>query len=159
MVPETMEAVLLTGHGGLDELAYREDVPVPEPGADDVLVAVEACGLNNTDIWTRKAAYGDDDTGWKGELDFPIIQGADIAGEIVDVGSNVSEGRIGERVLVDNALYADAPNEFQALVDADLIGSERDGGYAEYAAVPAENAHWIDSSSLPPNSRPSRRRT
>jgi len=39
MVPETMEAVLLTGHGGLDELAYREDVPVPEPGADDVLVA------------------------------------------------------------------------------------------------------------------------
>jgi len=67
-------------------------------------------------------------------------------GEIVDVGSNVSEGRIGERVLVDNALYADAPNEFQALVDADLIGSERDGGYAEYAAVPAENAHWIDSS-------------
>lgn len=146
MVPETMEAVLLTGHGGLDELAYREDVPVPQPEADDVLVEVEACGLNNTDIWTREAAYGDDDAGWKGELDFPIIQGADIAGTIVDVGSNVSEDRIGERVLVDNALYADAPNEFQALVNADLIGSERDGGYAEYATVPAENAHHIDSS-------------
>lgn len=146
MVPEVMDAVLLTGHGGLEKLEYREDVPVPTPGADDVLVEVEACGLNNTDIWTREAAYGDDDAGWKGQLDFPIIQGADIAGEIVAVGSNVSGDRIGERVLVDNALYADVPNEFQALVHADLIGSERDGGYAEYAAVPAENAHRIDSS-------------
>ncbi|AGB38978.1 Zn-dependent oxidoreductase, NADPH:quinone reductase [Natronococcus occultus SP4] len=146
MVPETMRAVLLTGHGGLEKLEYREDVPVPQPGADDVLVKVDACGLNNTDIWTREAAYGEDDAGWKDQLDFPIIQGADIAGTIVDVGSNVSEDRIGDRVLVDNALYADAQNEFQSLVNADLIGSERDGGYAEYAAVPAENAHRVDSS-------------
>lgn len=146
MVSGTMEAVLLTGHGGLKKLEYRVDVPVPKPGADDVLVKVEACGLNNTDIWTREAAYGDDDTGWKGQLNFPIIQGADIVGEIVDVGSNVSEERIGERVIVDNALYGDNSDEFQALVNADLIGSERDGGYAEYTAVPAENAHQIDSS-------------
>lgn len=146
MVPETMKAVLLTGHGGLDNLEYREDVPVPQPGADDVLVEVEACGLNNTDIWTREAAYSDDDTGWKGQLDFPLIQGADIAGVIVDVGSNVPEARIGDQVLVDNALYADAPTEFHSLVNADLIGSERNGGYAEYSAVPAENAHRVQSS-------------
>lgn len=146
MVSEAMEAVLLTGHGGLEKLEYREDIPVPRPGADDVLVKVEACGLNNTDIWTREAAYGDDEAGWKDQLDFPIIQGADIAGKIVDVGSNISKDRIGDRVLVDNALYADAPNEFQSLVNADLIGSERDGGYAEYSVVPAENAHQIDSS-------------
>lgn len=145
MVSETMSAVLLTGHGGLEKLEYREDVPVPEPEADDVLVKVEACGLNNTDIWTREAAYSDDGGGWQGQLDFPIIQGGDIAGKIVDVGSNVTEDRIGERVLVDNALYADAPTEFQSLVNADLIGSERDGGYAEYSAVPAENARHIDS--------------
>ncbi|WP_129113845.1 zinc-binding dehydrogenase [Halegenticoccus tardaugens] len=146
MVSETMAAVLLTGHGGLDKLEYQQNVPVPRIGADDVLVKVEACGLNNTDIWTREAAYGENDAGWKGYLDFPIIQGADIAGEIVDIGPNVSEDRIGEKVLVDNALYADAADEFQALVNADLIGSERNGGYAEYAAVPAENAHQIDSS-------------
>ncbi|ELZ85185.1 zinc-binding alcohol dehydrogenase [Haloferax gibbonsii ATCC 33959] len=119
---------------------------MPQPGSDDVLVEVEACGLNNTDIWTREAAYGDDDAGWKGRLDFPIIQGGDIAGTIADVGPNVSKDRIGERVLVDNALYADAPSEFQSLVNADLVGSERDGGYAEYSVVPAENAHELESS-------------
>jgi NADPH:quinone reductase-like Zn-dependent oxidoreductase len=141
-----MNAVLLTGHGGLDQLEYRENVPVPEPGPEDVLVGVDACGLNNTDVWTREAAYGDDDAGWKERIDFPVVQGADIAGRIVDVGANVPDDRIDDRVLIDNALYADAPTEFQSLVDADLIGSERDGGYAEYSAVPAENAHQIDSS-------------
>jgi NADPH:quinone reductase-like Zn-dependent oxidoreductase len=145
MVPDTMQAVVLTGHGGLEMLAFRDDVPVPDPGAGDVLVRVDACGLNNTDIWTREAAYGDD-AGWQGTLDFPIIQGADIAGEIVDVGADVSADRLGQRVLVDNALYAEAPTAFGSLVNADLIGSERDGGYAEYAAVPAENAHHIESS-------------
>lgn len=145
MPPETMAAVLLTGHGGFEQLEYREDVPVPEPGPDDVLVRVNACGLNNTDIWTREGAYGDDEAGWKERLDFPIIQGADIAGEVVSVGENVSEDRIGDRVLVDNALYADVEDEFQSLVNADLIGSERNGGYAEYVAVPAANAHVIDS--------------
>lgn len=144
MVAGSMRAVLLTGHGGLDMLEYVEDAPISDLHADDVLVKIEACGLNNTDIWTRKAAYGDGDGGWKGDLDFPIIQGGDITGELVEVGSNVSEGRIGERVLVDNALYAEATTEFLSLVEADLIGSERDGGYAEYAAVPAENTHPID---------------
>lgn len=143
-VPETMNAVVLTGHGDLDKLEYRENVSVPSPAANDILVEVRACGLNNTDIWTRKAAYGDNSEGWKGKLDFPIIQGADIAGRVVDVGSNIPENRIGERVLVDNALYADEANEFQSLVNADLIGSERDGGYAEYTSVPAANAHRVD---------------
>lgn len=87
---------------------------------------VGACGLNNTHIWTRKGGFGDD-SGWKGELDFPIIQGADIVGKIVDVGSGVSTDRIGERVIVDNALYVAAESEIQSLIRADLIESERNG--------------------------------
>ena len=73
-----MNAVLLTGHGDLDKLEYRENVSVPRPAANDVLVEVRACGLNNTDIWTRKAAYGDDSEGWKGQLDFRhcLVEGA-----------------------------------------------------------------------------------
>lgn len=144
IVPETMNAVLLTGHGDLNKLEYRGNVPVPRPASNDVLVEVKACGLNNTDIWTRKASYGEDGEGWKGKLDFPIIQGADIAGKVVDVGSNIPEDRIGEQVLIDNALYADAADEFQSLVNADLIGSERNGGYAEYTSVPAANVHQVD---------------
>lgn len=52
-VPETMAAVLLTGHGGMEKLEYREDFPVPGPGAGEVLIKVVAAGVNNTDINTR----------------------------------------------------------------------------------------------------------
>ena len=143
-----MRAVLLTGHGGLDRLVYREDVPDPGPGPGDVLVRVGAAGINNTDIWTREGAYGTQDdpakvNGWRREaLSFPLIQGADIAGTIVGVGDEVSADRIGERVIVDSALYT---TNGDGLLDAGIIGSERDGGFAELVAVPAANAHAIDS--------------
>ena len=44
-IPETMKAVVLVGHGDLDQLVYHEDWPVPVPGDDDVLIKVHACGL------------------------------------------------------------------------------------------------------------------
>ena len=114
MIPKTMHAVQLTGHGGLDKLVYRTDVPVPFPTANEVLIRVAAAGVNNTDINTRTAWYSkavtgetnsneglDEDGGWSGKpLDFPIIQGADCYGEIVAVGVGVNSERIGERVLV-----------------------------------------------------------
>ena len=144
-----MRAVLLTGHGGLEKLEYREDLPTPEPAEGEVLIAVGAAGINNTDIWTREGAYGTEGdpaaaSGWRrgNAMRFPRIQGADIVGRIVGVGGDVNESRIGERVIVDNALY-DGGEE--GLVDSGLIGSERDGGFAEYVAVPAENAHAIES--------------
>jgi NADPH:quinone reductase-like Zn-dependent oxidoreductase len=142
-----MKAVLLTGHGGLERLVYREDVADPIAGFGDVLVRVGAAGLNNTDIWTREGAYGTQNdpegvNGWRREaLLFPIIQGADIAGRIVAVGEGVDADRVGERVLVDNALYTSDGG----LLDAGIIGSERNGGFAELVAVPAANAHAIDS--------------
>jgi NADPH:quinone reductase-like Zn-dependent oxidoreductase len=143
-----VRAVLLTGHGGPEKLEYREDVPIPEPDRGEVLIEVGAAGINNTDIWTREGAYGAEDDpdkvqGWRREpLEFPRIQGADIAGRIVAVGNGVSEGRIDERVVVDNALYVGDEME---LLDCGIVGSERDGGYAEYVTVPAENAHAVHS--------------
>lgn len=143
-----MKAVLLTGHGGLEKLEYREDVPTPEPTRDEVLIEVGAAGINNTDIWTREGAYGAEDDpdkvqGWRREpLKFPRIQGADIAGRIVAVGDGVYEGRINERVIVDNALY---DGDEEGLLSCGIVGSERDGGYAEYVTVPAENAHTVES--------------
>jgi NADPH:quinone reductase-like Zn-dependent oxidoreductase len=54
MIPETMKAVVLIGHGGFDKLEqYRDNVSVPKPAADQVLVKVAAAGINNTDINTR----------------------------------------------------------------------------------------------------------
>jgi hypothetical protein len=55
-VAETMRAMVLTGHGGLDKLVLR-DVPRPRPGRGEVLVKVGACGVNNTEINTRTAWY------------------------------------------------------------------------------------------------------
>ena len=149
MIPETMKAVLLTGHGGLDKLVYREDVPVPRPAVGEVLIEVSACGMNNTDVWVREGAYGTDaDAGatasWRraGEntLEFPRIQGADTVGRIAAVGPGVPEARIGERIMVDFSLYN---RDDDSLADIDYIGHGRDGGYAEYCAVPAENAHAV----------------
>jgi NADPH:quinone reductase-like Zn-dependent oxidoreductase len=140
-----MRACLLTGYGGPEKLEYREDVPEPVPSRGEVLVKVGAAGLNNTDIWTRQGAYGTpgQPQSWRGEpLSFPRIQGADIAGQITAVGATVPTSRIGERVLIDSTIYSengDGPT------GAGLIGSERDGGFAEFVTVPAENAHPVNS--------------
>ncbi|MEM5389183.1 alcohol dehydrogenase family protein [Paraburkholderia phymatum] len=150
MLPKTMKAIVLTAHGGLDKLVYRDDVPVPACNEGEVLLEVTACGLNNTDVWVRQGAYGTDDdpqavSTWRRDrstLTFPRIQGADIVGRVVAVGSGVSDARIGERVIVDASIYN---RDDDSLADIDYIGHGRDGGYAEYTAVPAENAHRVDS--------------
>ena len=56
-LPRTMAAVLLTGHGGLEELEYRTDVPVPRPREGEVLIQVAAAAINNTDVNTRIGWY------------------------------------------------------------------------------------------------------
>ncbi len=148
-----MLAARLARHGGPDALELVE-LPVPTPGKGELLVKVGAAALNNTDLWTREGAYGlpgDPDAlaGWRGPLDFPRIQGADVAGTIVAVGPGVSAaqgaGLLGARVLVDPAIY-DGDDEDASPVG--LLGSERDGGYAQYVAVPATRAHPVGASPL-----------
>ena len=56
-LPKTMRGVWLTGHGDMDKLDIRKDIPVPVPGPHDVLIRVAAAGVNNTDINTRLAWY------------------------------------------------------------------------------------------------------
>lgn len=56
-MPAAMNAVLLIGHGGTDQLLYRGGVPVPTPGSDEVLIHVRAAGVNNTDINMRVGWY------------------------------------------------------------------------------------------------------
>ena len=143
-----MKAVVLTGHGGLDRLEYRDDVAVPAPGPGEVLIEVSACGMNNTDVWVREGAYGSDEdpdavSSWRADnstLAFPRIQGADIAGRIVAAGAGVPETRTGRRVMVDFSIYN---GDGESLADIDYIGHGRDGGYAEYVCVPDENAYDV----------------
>ena len=60
-LPVTMRGVWLTGHGDMDKLDIRQDIPVPVPGPRDVLVRIAAAGVNNTDINTRVAWYSKND--------------------------------------------------------------------------------------------------
>ncbi len=158
----TMEGVHLVGHGGLDMLQYRQDIPRPVPGPDEVLIRVAAAGVNNTDINTRIGWYskaytgstndagvdgiadlGSGDAAWTGaSIAFPRIQGADCCGQIVDVGRNCRRTRIGERVIVQSLLRSYV--QFQPFTSWTL-GSECDGAFAQYTVAPDVEAHAIDS--------------
>lgn len=156
-IAANMRAVLLTGHGGYDKLSFRDNVPVPTPGPNEVLIRVAAAGVNNTDINTRIGWYsksvaeatdagaasgidGAGDDGWSGAaFQFPRIQGADACGYIVAVGDDVDPARIGERVLVEPVFRG------ARAFDIRYFGSEVDGGFADYACVPSIHAHRVIS--------------
>lgn len=146
-----MRAQLLTGFGGPEMLHYRDDLPEPVAGPGEVRVRVAAAGLNNTDIWTREGRYGTGDdpaavAGWRREpLRFPRIQGGDVVGYVDQVGPTPgprTSHRAGDRVIVDPTIYTGGE---AGLAEPELLGSERDGGFADYLTVPAGNAHRIDS--------------
>ena len=147
-LPRTMRGVWLTGHGGMDRLEIRSDIPVPQPGPGDVLVRVAAAGVNNTDINTRIGWYSKKDgasadASWTGQaIGFPRIQGADVCGRIAAVGQDVDSARIGERVLIEPCLRQAGGKKLE---HAGYLGSECDGGFAEFTAVAARHAHRIDS--------------
>ncbi len=140
-----MRAWLLTRHGELDALAFDPAHPTPTPGPGEVVIRVDACGINNTDINTRVGWYaqGDDNGAWNSPLDFPVIQGADVCGVIAAVGDDVARERLGERVLVDPWIRDPAAPE--DLERAGYVGSEHPGGYADFVAVPAVNALPVDA--------------
>jgi NADPH:quinone reductase-like Zn-dependent oxidoreductase len=147
-VPSIMRAILLTGHGGPEKLQLDGGWPVPDIAPDEVLVKVGACGINNTDIWVREGAYGSaddpDEVASFGDspLRFPLVQGADIAGVIVATGDDIKAPREGERVMVDFGIYSGAGEDVPS---HDYIGSGRPGGFAEYVAIPAVNAHAVET--------------
>ena len=159
-LPKVMTAVHLVGQGGPEMLVVCHDVPVPEPAEGELLIRVRACGMNNTDINTRVGWYSREVTGatpadgsgqtdgdgtWGGDgLSFPRIQGADPCGEVVATGPGVGSDLLGRRVLVD--AWIRDPDDPGDRDRAGYLGSERDGGFAQFCSVPAVNVHPVDSS-------------
>jgi NADPH:quinone reductase-like Zn-dependent oxidoreductase len=147
-LPDEMYGVVLTGHGGPEMLQWREDLAVPEPGKGEVVIRVAAAGVNNTDIntrtgWYSKKAGSAEDAGWSGApLTFPRIQGIDVCGRIAAIGPAVDPGRIGERVLIEPCLR-EAGGE--VLPTPWYIGSECDGGFAQFIKVASRHAHAVTS--------------
>ena len=112
-----MKAVVFHQHGPLDNLRY-EDYPDPRPGATEVLIQVGAVALNGFDPMVLRGIPGL-------KTPLPMIPGADIAGQIVELGDSVdrSRWRVGNRVTV-------IPNQPNG-----MMGETKRGGCSELVAV------------------------
>lgn len=131
-----MKAVVFSEHGGPEVLRYTE-VPAPTIGPDDVLVHVRACALNHLDIWIRRGLPGI-------SIPLPHILGSDIAGEVVEVGKEVSGIRTGEKVVLSPGICCGHCEQCAAGKDSQcrdytLFGYMVPGGYAEYVRAPTVN--------------------
>jgi threonine 3-dehydrogenase len=119
------------------------DVPVPEIGPDEVLIEVRATSICGTDVhiyqWNPWAAA---------HVTTPITVGHELTGIVVDRGANVAEPEVGQLVSVESHIIDNTCNWCRTghghLCPAtQILGVHRDGAYAEYVAVPAQNA-WPD---------------
>lgn len=114
-----MKAVRIHDDGGPEVLRY-EDVPDPEPGPGEVLVALRAAGLNHLDVWVRKGLPS---------APKPRILGADGAGLVEALGDGVEGFTVGDRVVVNPGIPHDGR--------ISVIGEHMDGTYCELKAIPA----------------------
>jgi len=137
-----MKTVLFHQHGGPEVLQYT-DFPAPEPKPGEALVRLRAASLNRVDIFVRN--------GWPGlKLEMPHINGADGAGEIVEISSPLfsekmggTEGGlgVGSRVVINPNLGCGVcepclRGQDNLCRDWHLLGETRRGTYAEYISVP-----------------------
>lgn len=131
---DVVKALQLVAHGqpGTFEL---HDLPDPQPGPQEVVVKVRACGLNHLDLWLESA-------GLPVAVPLPRTPGGEVAGEISALGSQVTGWQIGDRVAVQSNLFC-GECEFcrrgdeSICIKGELLGVSRDGGFAEKVVVPA----------------------
>ena len=128
-----MRAVQVGAAGGALELVERE---VPAPGAGQVLIKVQACGICHSDSLTKEGQ-------WPG-LQFPRVPGHEVAGVIDTVGAGVEGWKAGDRVGVGwhgghcGHCAACRRGHFVVCEKAQVPGISYDGGYADYLVAPVE---------------------
>ena len=128
-----MKVVLVPKPGAPFEIVERE---IPEPGAGQVRIKVQACGICHSDVVTKEGLFPG--------IQYPRSPGHEISGRIDAVGAGVKQWKTGQRVgvgwhgghcfICDNCRRGD----FILCVNEKITGISFDGGYAEYTIVPAE---------------------
>lgn len=138
-----MKAVVFNEYGG-PEVLHETELPEPEPGPDDVLVRVGAVSVGRTlDIAARAGRLP------FAKLKLPHVPGAEHAGEVVAAGDRAaSRIAVGTRVAVFpvftcGACAHCAGGRHHACPSLEIMGVHRQGAYAEYTAVPAENVRPV----------------
>jgi D-arabinose 1-dehydrogenase-like Zn-dependent alcohol dehydrogenase len=129
----TMQAARVPSAGADFELV---DLPIPDPGPNEVRIRVEACGICHSDAFVKEGTFPG--------IEYPRVPGHEVAGVIDAVGSDVSQWSEGDRVGVGwhggHCFTCDAcrSGDFVSCENGLVTGIHFDGGYAEYTAVPAE---------------------
>ena len=119
--------------GGDFEIVERE---IPKPGAGQVRIKVQACGVCHSDVFTKEGL-------WPG-IEFPRVPGHEVAGLIDEVGAGVSAWKKGQRVGVgwhggqDNTCRSCRRGDFRNCENAKIPGISYDGGYQQYMLAPVE---------------------
>ncbi len=121
-----VKAIRIHEDGGPDVLRY-EEIPDPEPGTGEVLVALRAAALNHLDVWVRKGLPS---------VPKPRILGADGAGAVAALGEGVDELAVGDRVVLNPGIVHDGR--------ITVVGEHTDGTYCELKALPASQLYVLD---------------
>ena len=133
-----MRALVLSQHGGLENLECVRDYPMPVIKEGHVIIKVGASSFNYHDVFTVKGMPGI-------KVPLPVIIGLDMAGEIIEIGENVSGWKTGDRVLVNplNKTHG-------------LMGEMLNGGMAEFCLVSSDQlikmpdaVSYVKAASLP----------
>lgn len=144
-MPKKMKAVVKAEPGPGAELTTVE---VPQIGPKDVLVRVRATAICGTDVhiyqWNEWA---------QGRIKPPLIMGHEFVGEVVALGKEVDTLKVGDSVsaethVVCGVCYQCRTGQSHVCRNCSIIGVDRPGSFAEYVALPAENA-WLNPPDLP----------
>ena len=152
-IPKTMKALVARGPGKY----ALEEIPVPVPGEDDILVKVEACGICAGDVKASHPVarfWGGD--GMPGFCEPPFVPGHEFVGEIVAVGSGVKGFSVGDRVVSEQLVpcgecrYCKA-GKYWLCDPHNVYGfkSFLNGGMAEYVLLPKGSRNYVISKDLP----------
>jgi NADPH:quinone reductase-like Zn-dependent oxidoreductase len=131
-----MKAVVIREHGG-PEVLRVEDVERPTLASGEVLVRVRAVALNHLDLWVRQGIPG-------APFHLPMTTGADVSGDIAELGPGVADITVGTPVMVLPGVSCGTckrctNDQDQLCSQYGILGETRPGGQAEYLAVPREN--------------------
>ncbi len=131
-----MRAVVIEAPGRI----AVQSVPDPEPGLNDVIVRVGACGLCGSDLRILD--------GKSPAVIFPVVPGHEFAGEVVEVGADVRDVRVGDRVAADPSIpcMRCAPcrrGQRNLCRNFGVIGATTAGAFAEYVRVPGQNVFLL----------------
>jgi 2-desacetyl-2-hydroxyethyl bacteriochlorophyllide A dehydrogenase len=130
---DTMRAAVVPEAGGEFQVVDR---PVPDPGPTEVRVAVDACGVCHSDAFVKEGTFPG--------VTYPRVPGHEVVGRVDAVGERVTNWDVGDRVGAGwhgGHCFTCEPcrrGDFLRCENADITGLTFDGGYAEFAAVPAE---------------------